>query len=553
MIKLLGETSVSIGLRRFILIVVISAVLGTAIGSTAQEAGVSTLTVNGTTTAQSVPAGATIGINVLNSTGNALDWIGIYPVGMPADSTKSVVEHYVTYTTYDIPATTAAGTYEARLFANDSLTLLATSAAITVSTGSPARVAATAAPVAPPSPTTPSLTLNGAPAPATVAPGATIGINVLNSTGNALDWIGIYPVGMPADSTKSVVEHYVTYTTYDIPATTAAGTYEARLFANDSLTLLATSAAITVSTGSPAPSISHPAMTATLLGQTGEDVVGLFSEGPDGVKDVRIQLTGVSDAITGVRITGAGEWAYPFNGYNWIVAIRAQSDPTNVDLYFDFYQSSTTYNVTVTFSDGATQTLQSVAANLASPAPVTSGCSTNCFYISPAGDDSNPGTQEQPWRTITKAGLHIGGRADSDYVDGTYTEGQIKFNKSGTATAPITFGASAYGEGQGRHRRPPWSTPSQGVSRLQYQPRHGGQLHHFSGYAAQRRGRVRHVHVRQRVDSDVGGRASYDAPPLHRQRAGDRDQDQLLLQPDRVLRNPQRSGGHGHDQYRVPL
>ena len=446
MIKLLGETTVSIGLRRFILIVVISTTLGTAIGSTAQEAGVFTLTVNGSTTAQSVSAGATVTVGVQNGPGNYLDWVALYQTGTPDGSYLSHQYLYGStsaFLPFTLPAT--AGTYEFRLFPNNGWTSIAASPTVTV--------AATAARVAPLPPTTPYLTLNGAPAPVTVAPGATIGINVLNSTGNALDWIGIYPVGMLADSTKSVVEHYVTYTTYAIPATTAAGTYEARLFANNSLTLLATSPAITVSTGSPAPSISRPAMTATLLGQTGEDVVGMFSEAPDGVKDVRIQLTGVSDAITGVRITGAGEWASPFNGYNWIVAIRPQSDLTIVDLYFDFYQPSTTYNVSVTFSDGATQTLQSVAANPPPPAPVTGGCSMNCFYISPAGDDGNPGTQEQPWRTITKAGATLTAGQTAIIGDGTYTEAEIKFNNSGTAAAPITFQRRAR-VGRPRHDTP---------------------------------------------------------------------------------------------------
>src|SRR5438552_2906827 len=101
--------------------------------------------------------------------------------------------------------------------------------------------------------------LNGSSAPVTVAPGGTITINVLNPTGNARDWIGIYLVGQSAAyPAKSVVEHYVAGTVYRIPTMTPAGTYEARLFANDSLTLLATSAPITVSTGTPPPPVASP-------------------------------------------------------------------------------------------------------------------------------------------------------------------------------------------------------------------------------------------------------------------------------------------------------
>jgi len=91
-----------------------------------------------------------------------------------------------------------------------------------------------------------SLKLNGGTGPITVARGATITITVVNPTGNPKDWIGIYKVGQPSN-TGSVVEHYTSqYTTYTIPSTTPVGTYEARLFANDSMVQLATSATITV-------------------------------------------------------------------------------------------------------------------------------------------------------------------------------------------------------------------------------------------------------------------------------------------------------------------
>ena len=125
------------------------------------------------------------------------------------------------------------------------------------------------------------------------------------------------------------------------------------------------------------PSTSHPMVTATLLGQTGDDVVGTLSSAPDGIKDVHIKLNGVSGTIKGVRITGLdGTWETPANGKNWIVAIRPQSDPSVVDLYFDFFKAITAYILTVTFSDGATQTLQAVSttptlAPAPGPSPVT--------------------------------------------------------------------------------------------------------------------------------------------------------------------------------------
>ena len=229
-------------------------------------------------------------------------------------------------TAYTIRASPPAGTYEARLFANDTHTLLATSATITVGTGgappaipaAPSGLVATVASstqinlswvdqsnnesgfkierstgtgsfaqiatvgtnittysntgltagtnytyrvrstnssgdsgysntVSATTQTTaaPSLRLNGGSGPITVARGATITITVVNPSGNPKDWIGIFAVGQSSNS-PSVVEHYVSSTSYTIPSTTAPGTYEARLFTNDTRTLISTSASITV-------------------------------------------------------------------------------------------------------------------------------------------------------------------------------------------------------------------------------------------------------------------------------------------------------------------
>ena len=110
------------------------------------------------------------------------------------------------------------------------------------------------------------------------------------------------------------------------------------------------------------PPVSSP-VTAILLGQTGEDIAGMVSENADGIKDVHIILTGVQSAISGVRIIGAsGIWQMPFNGQNWIVAIRPQSDPSIVDLFFDFWQTGSSYTVALTFADGSTQTVQAATS-----------------------------------------------------------------------------------------------------------------------------------------------------------------------------------------------
>ena len=115
------------------------------------------------------------------------------------------------------------------------------------------------------------------------------------------------------------------------------------------------------------------ALSATVLGQTGQDIAGTFSEGADGVGDVQMRLTGVQSPLSRVRITdsGVGIWETPSNGQNWIVAIRPQSDASKVDLYFDYWQPTASYTLNLTFANGSSRTIQ-----VAAPfdfAPVGSG------------------------------------------------------------------------------------------------------------------------------------------------------------------------------------
>jgi len=177
-------------------------------------------------------------------------------------------------------------------------------------------------------------------------------------------------------------------------------------------------------TPTPAPT-SHPAITAMLLGQTGEDVVGTVTQTHDGVKDVHIKLTGVSGAIKGVRITGPsldGVWEAPFNGKNWIVAIRPQSDPSIVDLYFDFYKPITSYALTVTFSDGTTQGIQAIQAISAmaspslmptpaseqvpkpAPAPTPPSITTPAAMPPTGMASASTGTAQAPTRSVSAKG-----------------------------------------------------------------------------------------------------------------------------------------------------
>jgi hypothetical protein len=58
------------------------------------------------------------------------------------------------------------------------------------------------------------------------------------------------------------------------------------------------------------------------------------------------------------------------------------------------------------------------------------------FYVSPSGDDNNPGTADQPWQTIQKAAATVQAGAAVIIKDGVYTDG-IVVETPGTKDAPI--------------------------------------------------------------------------------------------------------------------
>ncbi|MDP4623846.1 MAG: right-handed parallel beta-helix repeat-containing protein [Akkermansiaceae bacterium] len=65
------------------------------------------------------------------------------------------------------------------------------------------------------------------------------------------------------------------------------------------------------------------------------------------------------------------------------------------------------------------------------------------LYISPAGNDANPGTLAAPWKTFSKAAASISAGDTLFMRSGTYAERLILSGKSGTAEAPIVICAYA--------------------------------------------------------------------------------------------------------------
>ena len=203
-----------------------------------------------------VGAGGVVTATVSDGPGLAADWLGLY------DGAGGLVTSYrdwkylngqhrkpesggvanaaVTFTLPEIP-----GTYQLRLFTNDSYTEVASSAPIVT--------------------TIPTVTLSET----AVNAGATVTARITDGTGLPGDWIALYDTrggpreylqwqflnGSHARPANGFADTSVTFT-----APSTAGTYNVRLFRNDSYALMTTSATITVS-APPPPALPTPTVT----------------------------------------------------------------------------------------------------------------------------------------------------------------------------------------------------------------------------------------------------------------------------------------------------
>ena len=161
--------------------------------------------------------------------GNAKDWIAIAPSGSEPTQVATwvyangVVNGSTTFNT----SVLAAGTYVARAFVDDSYTIIAESAAFTVTVATQTTVTTDLA---------------------TYAVGQPITISWTGLPGNSKDWVGYAPAGSP-DTTVTrwlYVGPNAQTGSLTLEGALAAGTYVARAFVNDSYTKAGESAAFVV-------------------------------------------------------------------------------------------------------------------------------------------------------------------------------------------------------------------------------------------------------------------------------------------------------------------
>jgi thermitase len=200
------------------------------------------------------------------------DWIGLYAVGEPDTGTR-IDWKYVNCSqlagsgaasgSCDFTIDVTSGTYEFRLFVNNSYSLLDVSPTFTV-TGATMTPTPTRTPTV--SPVVLSRALGSLPGNA---------VQTVSWTGipnpRPGDWVGLYAAGVP-DTDPRLDWNYVNCTramttafasgSCDFTIGVGTGTYEFRLFANDTLAKLATSPTFTVG-GPTATSTGTPTTTAT--------------------------------------------------------------------------------------------------------------------------------------------------------------------------------------------------------------------------------------------------------------------------------------------------
>lgn len=68
------------------------------------------------------------------------------------------------------------------------------------------------------------------------------------------------------------------------------------------------------------------------------------------------------------------------------------------------------------------------------------GVAQDDYFVAPYGDDDNPGTLEEPWRTIQKAADTLGPGNTVHVLESDYPE-RVQVRISGTSESPITFRA----------------------------------------------------------------------------------------------------------------
>ena len=235
--------------------------------------------------ATTVTAGTSITVTLTNGLGGGSDWLAF---AASSASNASFLQYTyvgagVTTRTWTVTAPATTGTYEFRLFLNNSYTRAATSPPITVE----------------PSTTPPVLSVD----PTTVQGGSNVTVTLTNGTGASGDWLA-FALTTAANTSYTQYTYVgtgVSTRTWTVTTPLAGGTYEFRLFASNSYTRRATSPPIAVTPGpNPTPVLTSLSPPRGLVGTTSLTVAAI---GSGFTQSSVIQWNGVGRTTTYVNAT----------------------------------------------------------------------------------------------------------------------------------------------------------------------------------------------------------------------------------------------------------
>jgi hypothetical protein len=141
--------------------------------------------------------------------------------------------------------------------------------------------------------------------------------------------------------------------------------------------------------------------------------------------------TGADFQDIGVTIQPAANYSETWSPGNTAVTLT----PTSA------LAADTVYTITVDAVGGVALAQPFAASFTTEPMNGCGGQSENVFYVSPAGNDANPGTMAEPWKTITKAASTLTAGQTVMVGAGTYNE-QVLPQNSGTEGNYITYMAA---------------------------------------------------------------------------------------------------------------
>jgi parallel beta-helix repeat protein len=164
------------------------------------------------------------------------------------------------------------------------------------------------------------------------------------------------------------------------------------------------------------------------------------SAGGMGIAVERVFVVTVTDEQ--LHIAFKGEPTAPHDVNATLQALGVMSGGTDLDLT----AVSSTVSAATT-PKGGSAPLDLPTATLPTAPPEPGGIPTSpstpvvargaVYYVSPTGDDGNPGTEARPWRTVQKA-ADVAAPGDTVYVRGGSYKEVVMFHRSGTERRPVS-------------------------------------------------------------------------------------------------------------------